>query len=202
MTELAQTCGATGVFPRWRQSVATLPAATSPHHESRAVEDQVRGLVAAARDISWSGDSAKSAAARETLILGGSLSVPILLQAVAAFPRADVQDEAIAILRRLAEDGAASQLLQLATAPDLVPPTRAILARALGTAALTVQLAQHTLRVLASMLADSSAEVRDAAVSALSDRGGSEARQALETALEKEKVDFVRVAIREAIEEC
>jgi len=39
-------------------------------------------------------------------------------------------------------------------------------------------------------------------VAALSDRGGAEAKRALEVAFASEKVDFIRTAIREAIEEC
>ncbi|HTA88940.1 MAG TPA: HEAT repeat domain-containing protein [Polyangiaceae bacterium] len=202
MTELAQSYSGTGAPLRWRQSVATILEPRRQHDKSRAVEDQVRGLVAAAGDISWSGDKTRSVAARETLVLGGSLSVPIVLQAVAALPRPDVQDEAITILRCIAEQGAASQLLKFASAPDLAPPARATLARALGVAILTPQLVKDALQTLTSMLSDPSAEVRDAAVAALSDRGGSEAKQALQRALQTEKADFVRAAIREAISEC
>jgi len=202
MTELAQSYGGTGNPTRWRQSVATVPEPRRPHDKSRAVDDQVRGLVAAAGDISWYGDRTRSATAREALVLGGSLSVPIVLQAVAMLPRADVQDEAIAILRRIAEQGAASQLLKHAAEPDLAAPARATVARALGMATLTGQVSDDALQALRSMLSDPSAEVRDAAVAALSDRGGNEAKQALQSALETEKVDFVRAAIREAIEEC
>jgi len=202
MTELAQSYSGTGIPLRWRRSVATtILEPTAPHHESRAVEDEMRGLVAAARDISWSGDKAKSVAAREALIRGGSLSIPIVLQAVGVLPRPDVQDEAIVILRRIAEEGAASQLMKFAVSPDLTPPARATVARAIGVALLTSELTTDALEALASMLSDSSAEVRDAAVAALSDRGG-EAKQVLQTALETEKAEFVRAAIREAIEEC
>lgn len=189
-------------FPPWRQSVTSSPRPAPRHAESRSVEDQVRRLVIASGDIAWSGDRTKSLAAREALILGGSLSLPIVLQAVAALPRADVQEEAIGILKRIAEQGAASQLLGLASKRDGAPVARAAAARALGVASLSPEVSQEALRTLVAMLSDASAEVRDAAVAGLSDRGGTEAKRALEAALGSEKIDFIRDAIREAIEEC
>ncbi len=54
MTELAQSNSGTGAPMRWRQSVATIQEPRRQHDKQRAVEDQVRSLVAAAGDISWS----------------------------------------------------------------------------------------------------------------------------------------------------
>lgn len=189
-------------FPPFRQSVTYSPRPSPLHVESRSVEDQVRRLMIASGDIAWSGDQTRSLTAREALVLGGSLSLPIVLQAVATCPRADVQEEAIGILMQIAEQGAASQLLDLARKRDGEPVARAAAARALGLASLAPQASQDVIRTLIAMLSDASAEVRDAAVAGLSDRGGAEAKRALEAALGSEKVDFVRDAIREAIEEC
>ena len=202
MTELAQSYLGTGASPRWRQSNATFEDTRRPPDKSSAVEDRVQGLKAAAGDISWSGDRGRSAAARETLVRGGSFSVPIVLQAVTELPRPDVQDEAIIILQRIAEQGGLRPLLESASGSHLAPAARATVARALGIAHLTSDLANDAIQALVSMLSDPSAEVRDAAVAALSDRGGSDARLALETALRAERVDFVRDAMREAIAEC
>lgn len=188
-------------FP-WRQSFTSSAEPEPRHKESRAVEDQVRRLVIAAGDLSWSGDRTRALAARAALILGGSLSVRIVLQAVATAPRADVQEEAIGILKSIAEQGAAPQLLALASEPALAPPARATAARALGLASLPPQASKDAFRSLEAMLSDKSTEVRDAAVAALADRGGTDAKRALEAALESEKVDFVRAAMLDAIEEC
>jgi len=198
MSELARAFD----FPPLRQSVTSSPRTSPWRAESRSVEDQIRRLTIAARDIAWSGDATRSVAARETLILGGSLSVPIVLQAVTTFPRADIQEEAIGILKTIAEQGAVSRLLDLARERDRAPVARATAARALGVASLAPQASEDALRTLVAMLSDAFAEVRDAAAAALSDRGGAEAKRALEAALESEKVDFVRDALRDAIEEC
>jgi HEAT repeat protein len=189
-------------FPPWRQSFTSSPRPASRHVESRSVEDLVRRLVLAASEMAWSGDRNRSLAARDALIRGGSLSVPIVLHAVTSLPRADVQEEAIGILRTIVEQGAVSELLALATKRDEAPAARATAARALGVASLAPQAAQDAVRALVAMLWDASTEVRDAAVAGLSDRGGVEAKHALEAALGSETVDFIRAAIREAIEEC
>jgi len=83
----------------------SIPPLSPQRVDSGLVEDQLRRLVDAASALGWSGDRTKSLTAREALLLGGSLSVPIVLTAVTAFPRADVQAEAIGILKSIAEQG-------------------------------------------------------------------------------------------------
>jgi HEAT repeat protein len=170
---------------------------------SRALEDQRQLLADAAGEIAWSGNPERARVAREVLLAGGSLSVPVLLKAIAELPRSDVQEEGASILARLAEEESSFAELRTCTvSPNFLPPARATAARALGAADLSGDMAGLAIRTLAALLADPSAEVRDATVSALSDRGGAEAKQALEGALARETAPFIREAIAQAIEEC
>lgn len=169
-------------------------------HQSPSLTNQRQELAAVARELAWHGDPERAQRAREALVQGGSQSIRPILEAVGRFPRADVQDEAASVLAKLAaREAAFSESIRLLGDLEITPPAFATLARALGSAELAPDAAQRAIQALSGLLRHQAAEVRDATVLALADRGGPDAKKVLEDALPNESSDFIREAIQDAI---
>jgi len=133
---------------------------------------------------------------REVLAAAGESAIDAVLEAVAQTSRADVSDEAEAVLRDVVSRSPAimpalCRRFQQATSPA---------ARASSIRALRGMDARPA-RTLLEALNDADLEVRDAAATALGRHGGLEAKTYLVRRLARERNEIVRESIQTALEE-
>lgn len=135
-----------------------------------------------------------------TLCGHGDLAVRPILEVIRRSGTDEVVRDAAAVLERVAETEAGLAALEQYINDDDAA-VRSAIAYALGSSPSEATLARR-LGVLERLLtSDPSTRVRDTAISALRLVGGTSAARLLTSALEHEKIEFLREAITDAIEE-
>lgn len=161
-------------------------------------DDLYERLRKAARVLGWSGPREGREASLRSLLDGGLLAVEAILDEATACPRAEVIDEASALLARFPVTPPLLNELAKALRADTAPVRRALAVRALG---YLPAPPEKRLPLLERALADEDPEVRDRAALALGEVGGPHAKRILQAALRRELSALVRESIQDALAE-
>ncbi len=125
-------------------------------------------------------------------------AVDAVLNAVAEKPRADISDEAEAVLVKvLAQTPSSLSAFMRRFERDVSAASRASIVRAIGNSS----VADAARRMMMMALADDDAEVRDAAATSLTHVGGTTVERALRHRLEREENAVVRESLQSALDD-